>query len=174
MNHPQVATIYPKDAIERARWILSSMQPTDPSTGAYSSSQGYPFVRKIVADFIAKRDGYAACADDIFLTDGASPAVQKVLALLVKNETDGIMIPIPQYPLYSATIPLVGATQVDYYLKETDNWGLSKQELERSWQEAKSRGVSPKAVVVINPGNPTGQCLNEGNIKEIVAFCEER
>lgn len=68
----------------------------------------------------------------------------------------GVMIPIPQYPLYSASLAEYGLEQVGYYLDEECNWGLSTQELERSLQEAQQT-CNVRALVVINPGNPTGQ-----------------
>ena len=50
--------------------------------------------------------------------------------VLLRGKQDGIMIPIPQYPLYSASIPLYGGTAVPYYLDEANGWGLSINELE--------------------------------------------
>ena len=60
---------------------------------------GLEFVRKHVAEFITERDGFPANADDIFLTAGASPAVQMTLRVLIRDATDGIMVPIPQVVL---------------------------------------------------------------------------
>ena len=62
--------------------------------------------------------GVPACEDDIFLTNGASEGVKTLLTMLIRNEQDGIMIPIPQYPLYSAAITALGGAQVPYYLDE--------------------------------------------------------
>jgi len=59
--------------------------------------------------------------------------------------------------------------QVGYYLDEAKNWALDPQELERAINEAKSR-CSPRAIVVINPGNPTGQVLTRQNIETIIRF----
>jgi alanine transaminase len=83
------------------------------------------------------------------------------------------MIPTPQYPLYSASITLLNGAQVGYYLDEETGWSLSVKELERSYKAAKDKGVHPRALVIINPGNPTGQCLDEDNMKEIVRFCHK-
>lgn len=60
---------------------------------------GLEFVREHVAEFITERDGFPANADDIFLTAGASPAVQMTLRVLIRDATDGIMVPIPQVVL---------------------------------------------------------------------------
>lgn len=82
------------------------------------------------------------------------------------------MVPIPQYPLYSATISEYGMTKVDYYLEEETGWSLKKAELQRSFDEAK-KTCTPRALVVINPGNPTGQVLTRDNIVEIIKFAHE-
>ncbi len=66
------------------------------------------------------------------------------------------MIPVPQYPLYSATLSEYGAYQIDYYLDEDNNWALDIDELERALNESKDHCV-PRGIVIINPGNPTGK-----------------
>ncbi|XP_050274717.1 alanine aminotransferase 1, mitochondrial-like [Quercus robur] len=55
---------------------------------------------------------FLADPNDIFLTDGANPAVHMMMQLLVRSENDGILCPIPQYPLHSASIDLHGGTLV--------------------------------------------------------------
>lgn len=65
------------------------------------------------------------------------------------------MIPIPQYPLYSAAISELDAIQVNYYLDEENCWALDVNELRRSLNEAKAY-CNPKVLCIINPGNPTG------------------
>ena len=62
-----------------------------------------------------------------------------------------------QYPLYSASIALYGGTQVGYYLNESTGWGLELPELRRSISAARAAGKVVRAIVVINPGNPTGK-----------------
>lgn len=68
----------------------------------------------------------------------------------------GVMIPIPQYPLFSAALSELGLRQANYYLDEDNDWALDIEELERSWQQA-SVDSHVRALVIINPGNPTGQ-----------------
>ena len=65
------------------------------------------------------------------------------------------MIPIPQYPLYSAVISELDAVQVNYYLDEQNCWALNVDELRRALREAKDH-CDPKVLCIINPGNPTG------------------
>ncbi|MBI4802137.1 MAG: aminotransferase class I/II-fold pyridoxal phosphate-dependent enzyme [Elusimicrobia bacterium] len=167
---PEAAELFPADVIARAKMILEK----NPSgTGAYTQSAGIPFIRKAIADFIRERDGIPANADRIALTGGASRAVQSALTMLTNSPNDGYMVPIPQYPLYSATIALYGAKQVNYYLDEENNWQLNERELAKSIEAAKKNGVNPVAIVVINPGNPTGAVLSGENIEMIVRFAKK-
>lgn len=84
----------------------------------------------------------------------------------------GIMIPVPQYPLYSATITEFNACPVPYYLNEENNWSLDVSELKHAINEARGKCV-PRAICVINPGNPTGQVLSRENIEEVIRFAYE-
>jgi len=170
LNDRHVDEIFPRDVIERARFITTHSKH---GLGAYTVSPGFEFVRDAVSRFIAKRDGITASAEDIYLTDGASQGVQFVLSMLIANPNDGIMIPVPQYPLYSALISLLGGRQVNYFLDEGSDWQLSHAALEQSIKDAKERGVNIKALVVINPGNPTGAVLDHENIKMIIEFARE-
>ena len=79
------------------------------------------------------------------------------------------MIPIPQYPIYTATIDLLGGKRVSYYLDENKGWGLNLDELERSITQARKEGTNVVAFVLINPGNPTGQVLRREEVKVSMA-----
>ncbi|MHA2504013.1 MAG: aminotransferase class I/II-fold pyridoxal phosphate-dependent enzyme [Candidatus Kariarchaeaceae archaeon] len=140
--------------------------------GAYSQSAGMPFIRQAVADFISQRDNISASADNIFLTDGASKGVDLVLSSIIMERV-GIMIPIPQYPLYSADISLFGGTQVPYFLDENNGWELNKDMLEKAYTEAAATGVDVKLLVVINPNNPTGSVLSRRNIEMVLKFAKD-
>ncbi|KAJ1454927.1 pyridoxal phosphate-dependent transferase [Pelagophyceae sp. CCMP2097] len=142
--------------------------------GAYSESQGVAVVRKEVADFIQRRDGLAADPADIFLTNGASEGVRLVMQLLLRGAEDAVLAPAPQYPLYSALAKLANATLAPYYLDEGDAWAAPVAELERAYADAVSRGATPRGLVVINPGNPTGASLPRSSLEEIVDFCDRR
>jgi len=171
LNAANTTGLFEKDAIERAKSIVNS---TAYSTGAYTHSQGLYSVRRNIAEFIERRDGFPSNPNDIFLFNGASPAVQNVLRLLIRDKKDGVMTPVPQYPLYSASIKLLGGTLVPYYLDEEKNWSLSITELDRAFQKAHNDGVEVRSLVIINPGNPTGQVLDIENMKEVIQFCEKR
>lgn len=165
---PRAADIFPADAIERAKTLVASFGG---GVGAYQDSRGNPHVRKEIADFINARDGVSdATPEHIFLTDGASPAVRLSLNALLRDERDCILVPIPQYPLYSASIQLLGGTLLPYELDESKGWALSLASLKKAVETARQQGKCVRGLVFINPGNPTGQCLSKDNLKELIKF----
>ncbi len=168
----QAAVAFPSDVIATARQLLADSKA---GLGAYSESKGLRMVRESVAEFITRRDALHVPADPdhIYLTDGASKGVQAALRLLIADSCDGIMIPIPQYPLYSATITLHGGRQVGYYLDEAGGWSLSGRMLEEALRSAELAGTRVKAICVINPGNPTGAILSRDNIAMVIGFARE-
>lgn len=168
-RYDQPQNNFPKDIVEKAKVILHNLPH---GTGAYTQSAGIPFVRQAVAEFINKRDGIPADERDIILTDGASKGVQAVILTLLKNSNDGFMIPIPQYPLYSATIALYGGRVIRYYLDESNEWQLSEKILTQSIESAKRDGIKPVGIAVINPSNPTGAVLSYSNIVMIIKFAK--
>lgn len=161
---------FPNDVKSRARNILNAC--AGGSIGSYTNGEGIDMVRKHVAQYIERRDNVPSIYEDIFIFSGASVAIKTVIELM-DGEQDGkrpgIMIPIPQYPLYSAFLFEFSMHQIDYYLDESCNWGLNIDELERAVKEAK-KVCKPRAIVVINPGNPTGQVLSRQNIEDIIKF----
>ncbi|CAI0419317.1 unnamed protein product [Linum tenue] len=171
LDKAETQGLFSADSIERAWQILDQIPGR--ATGAYSHSQGIKGLRDTIAAGIEARDGFPANPNDIFLTDGASPAVHMMMQLLISSEKDGILCPIPQYPLYSASIALHGGSLIPYYLDEETGWGLEVSELKKQLEEARSKGISVRALVVINPGNPTGQVLAEENQRDIVEFCKK-
>ena len=165
---------YPKDILEHAKKLIDSTGCIGTS-GAYTDSRGLMFVRQKVCEFLKETEGgIETKPEDVYLTDGASPGIKLFLNLLISHHLHGIMIPIPQYPLYSAAISQFGGTQVNYYLNEEDNWAIDMESAEKSYNEAVSKGIIVKAFVVINPGNPTGQVMTLANMQKIIEFCYKR
>lgn len=118
-----------------------------------------------------ERDGYPSSPAKIYLTAGASAGVSNIFQCLLSSPQDGVLIPIPQYPLYTAALALNSARPVPYYLKESNDWGLDVEGLRKGLEEARDEGTVVKAMVVINPGNPTGNCLSEQDQIAIVKLC---
>ena len=168
LDDPNVLRSFPSDVVERAKLYLSKLKG---GLGAYSDSKGNPYVRQEIAEYITRNSGQPSNPENIFLSNGASECARMFLHTLIRGPTDGVLVPIPQYPLYSASIALYGGELVPYYLDEDHGWGLDISELQKSINNAKVRGITCRAVVFINPGNPTGQCLTEENIRHLIEFC---
>lgn len=165
-----IKKLYPQDVIDKAIKLVADIG----SVGSYTHSQGLPMVREAVARFIERRDGFPSHPGHVFLTNGASDAVTRILECIITSPKIGVMIPIPQYPLYSAVVTLLDGTAVPYYLDESMGWSLCCSELERSISEARQQGTDVRALCIINPGNPTGSCFSESTLKDIVAFCKRQ
>jgi len=168
--NPGIMDSLPSDVQDRVKKTLDG---TAGSIGAYTHSQGLEAIRKDVSEFILDRDGYPADPNDIFLTDGASSGVKALMSAFLHKPNHGVLIPIPQYPLYTATLSILGAQAVPYYLNEGGNWSLDMKSMRAALKKAKSEGIETVAVVIINPGNPTGNCLSEEDLIELVQFAEE-
>lgn len=160
---------YKKDVIDRARWLLSEVH----SVGAYSQSQGAPAIRNSVATYIERRDGYASDPASIFLSAGASSGVNTLMNVICAKPETGILVPIPQYPLYTATLAVLNARCVPYYLDESKAWGTDLSAIKSAYQKAKKEGTDVRAIVVINPGNPTGASLSSEAVRSVLEFAAE-
>ncbi|WEW58205.1 alanine transaminase [Emydomyces testavorans] len=160
---------YNQDVIDRAKHLLKDIL----SVGAYSQSPGSPIVRRSVAAFIERRDGFPADPSHIYLSAGASSGVNTLLSVLCAGHDSGVLVPIPQYPLYTATLAVLNARCVPYYLHEEKNWGTDVEAIRASVAKAKEEGTDVRAIVIINPGNPTGSCLTSESIKHVIDFAVE-
>lgn len=99
VDHPNVYELFPRDVVARAKEYLEIVGPS--GTGAYTHSQGLLGLRKHISEYISNRDGYPSYPGHIFLTNGASAGIGMVLQGLLASNNDAVMIPIPQYPIYS-------------------------------------------------------------------------
>jgi alanine transaminase len=171
LSNDEIARTFPTDILEQAKFILHKIK----GVGAYTDSQGSAFSRQSIAKFIERRDKIGQVDfKNVFLSNGASGSISMVLDALLFSEKDTVMIPIPQYPLYSALLTLKGATAVGYFFESKDDrWHLDSQILETAILDSLKVGKKPKAIVVINPGNPIGQLLSYEQMVDIVHFCEK-
>ncbi|PYH89153.1 alanine aminotransferase [Aspergillus ellipticus CBS 707.79] len=160
---------YQQDVIDRAKALLADVQ----SVGAYSHSQGAPIIRDSVAKFIEERDGFPANPQDLYLTAGASSGVSTLLNIICDGPSAGVLVPIPQYPLYTATLSLLNAQCVPYNLEEDKAWGTDVNAIRESLAKAKAAGTDVRSIVVINPGNPTGASLSAEDIKSVLDLAAE-
>ncbi|GAA97564.1 uncharacterized protein L969DRAFT_91476 [Mixia osmundae IAM 14324] len=166
LDNPLAPKLFAQDAIDRAREYIKAIG----SVGAYSHSKGVPLIRQYVADFLEERDGHKADPEKIYLTAGASAGVSNIMQLMIASPNDGVMIPIPQYPLYTAALALNNAQPIRYYLQEEKQWSPDVEGLKQVISEARASGILPKAICVISPGNPVGNVLSQEAIADILKF----
>ncbi|KAI1806262.1 PLP-dependent transferase [Daldinia bambusicola] len=160
---------YKTDVLERARWLLDHVG----SVGAYSASAGAPVIKESIAKFLEERDGFPADPAHIYLSAGASSGVNTLLHIICASPNSGVLVPIPQYPLYTASLSVLNATCVPYYLDEAAHWSTSHDAIKESYSKAKADGVDVRAIVIINPGNPTGASLSEEDVRSVLEFAAE-
>ncbi|GBG32445.1 Alanine aminotransferase 1 [Hondaea fermentalgiana] len=167
-HRENLSKLFTEAEIERAEELVANMPG---GSGAYTDSQGTELVRKNVAQFIEDRDGYPCDPDNIFLTNGASSGIQMLLTALIADPSHAILTPVPQYPIYSALIALFNGQAEGYYLDESKQWALTTEELNRTYEDSVAKGNEPRAMVLINPGNPTGSVLSYDDLCNVVRFC---
>lgn len=130
----------------------------------YTPSTGIPAAREAVADdFVAR--GLTIDADRVVLTSGTSEGIELTLTALL-NPGDEVLVPVPTYPLYTAVIAKLGAI-ARYYRTDPDRgWA---PDLEHA---ASLVGPRTRALVVIDPNNPTGAVYGEATRRALVALAE--
>jgi bifunctional pyridoxal-dependent enzyme with beta-cystathionase and maltose regulon repressor activities len=140
------------------RWQNSSHAEivSPPVRTTFSSRMGQVrYVNR--ASYSYFKSAVAVCSSEVFvminfmLSCCHGQCVRMVMNLALAGPNDGIMVPIPQYPLYSASIALYGGQLVGYYLDEDNTWALDVAALEESLAQARSQGITVKAMVFINP-----------------------
>lgn len=175
LEDPLLPQLYPSDVIARAREYLQGFS----KMGAYSHSKGVELFRKKVAAYIDRRDGPLVPTDieDLFLTDGASSAAKTVLEAMIDGPLDGLLVPVPQYPLYSAIMTRLGGASIGYTMVEDyktgNGWGIDVDHIEAKIKEFLAIGGRVRGIVVINPGNPIGNVMSLAEVQAVVKLCEK-
>jgi len=161
-----------QECVDRARQFL---RDNPEGLGAYTHSKGFLSVRREVAHFLEERDGYPADPEEIFLSDGASSSVKTCIQLLAGPQpgNSAFLIPVPQYPLYTAALTMNHAEAVFYYLDEAANWEINVAELENVIKNHMATKKSEiRSITVINPNNPCGQVSSYAGLRAIVDLCD--
>uniref|UniRef100_A0A3P8VRQ5 alanine transaminase n=1 Tax=Cynoglossus semilaevis TaxID=244447 RepID=A0A3P8VRQ5_CYNSE len=165
----------PADVKQRAQALLEEC--AGGSVGRDFISYLY-FIHRI-SQFITWRDkGAASNPENIYLTPGSQWALEvtnilKILVNRLASPGTGILTPVPCYSTSILSMNLLGAILVPYYLDEENGWELHVQELHRALASAK--GVcNPRAVYIINPGNPVGQVQSKKSMQEVIQFVYEK
>jgi alanine-synthesizing transaminase len=135
----------------------------DNHTG-YANSSGLLEAREAIGNSV-RRKGIKSWLD-LFVTSGASEAIELCLTALV-NPGEEVLTPSPGYPLYSAVLGKIQAQNVPYYLEEENNWEPDVADIKKK--------ITPKtrALVLINPNNPTGSQYSRQVLEEIIKLSLE-
>lgn len=130
----------------------------------YLASAGVPAAREAVAADYARR-GVTVSADRVLITSGTSEAIELALNALV-NEGDDVLVPSPTYPLYTAVLGKIGATPRYYRTDEHRDWLPDLEHLRSAVTER------TRALVVIDPNNPTGAVYPPAVRRALIEFAE--
>jgi len=137
-----------------------------PRTEAYVDSQGITPARQVVLDDFLSKGFTNIALDDIWLGNGVSELISMVITALVDTQ-DEILIPSPDYPLWTATVTLAGGKPVHYRCDEAADWQPDMKDV-RSKITPRTKGI-----VIINPNNPTGAVYSREIIEEFIELARE-
>ncbi|MEY4663367.1 MAG: Glutamate-pyruvate aminotransferase AlaA [Pseudomonadota bacterium] len=137
-----------------------------PNSAGYSDSKGIFAARKAVMHETQKQNILGVTLDDIYLGNGASELIVMATNGLLDNG-DELLLPTPDYPLWTAAASLSGGSPVHYLCEEANGWMPDLADIRAK--------VTPrtKGIVVINPNNPTGALYSDELLKGIVAIARE-
>ena len=137
-----------------------------PNSAGYSDSKGIFTARKAVMHYTQQQGVKAVTVDDIYLGNGASELIAMATNALLDNG-DELLLPTPDYPLWTAATSLSGGTPVHYRCDEAHGWMPDLEDIRRKITPA------TKGIVVINPNNPTGALYTDDLLRGIVALARE-
>lgn len=137
-----------------------------PNSAGYSDSKGIFAARKAVMHYSQQQGVAGVTLDDIYLGNGASDLIVMATNALL-DDGDELLVPAPDYPLWTAAASLSGGKPVHYLCDEDNGWMPSLEDI-RSKITPRTRGI-----VVINPNNPTGALYSDELLKGIVQIARE-
>jgi alanine-synthesizing transaminase len=146
--------------------ILVDMIHHLPHSQGYSDSRGIYAARTAVAQFYQSEGLRDVTVHDVYLGNGVSEMITMVLQALV-DPGDEILIPAPDYPLWTGATTLAGGKPVHYLCDEDDDWNPSLEDISARVTER------TKAIVLINPNNPTGAVYSEDTVKGILDIAHQ-
>lgn len=137
-----------------------------PSAQGYCDSKGLFSARKAVMQYTQQKDIAGVDIEDIYLGNGVSELIVMAMQALL-NPEDEVLIPAPDYPLWTAAVKLSGGKAIHYKCDEENDWQPDLDDIRSK--------ITPntKAIVVINPNNPTGSVYSLKILKQIVEVARE-
>ena len=137
-----------------------------PGSAGYGDSKGIFSGRKAVMHYAQQKHIRGVALEDIYIGNGASELIIMSMQALLDNG-DEVLIPAPDYPLWTAAVSLAGGKPVHYLCDEAKDWSPDLEDM-RSKLTART-----KALVLINPNNPTGALYSDAILKELVEFAQQ-
>jgi alanine-synthesizing transaminase len=133
---------------------------------AYCDSRGIFSARKAIMQYYQKKGLYEVGLEDIYLGNGVSEMIMISMQALLNNG-DEILVPAPDYPLWTAAVKLAGGTPVHYICDEESDWNPDVADMQSK--------ITPKTkgIVVINPNNPTGAVYDDDVLNDIIRIAKE-
>ena len=141
--------------------ILADMIQHLPEAQGYSDSRGIYSARTAVAQYYQSRGLVDTHVDDVFIGNGVSELITMVLQTFLDDGNE-ILVPAPDYPLWTGAVTLSGGTPVHYRCDEADGWNPDLADIESKITK------NTHGIVLINPNNPTGAVYSEEVVKGIV------
>ena len=147
--------------------VIETMQSNLTSTEGYSDSKGLLSARQAIADYCVNVKHIAGVTpDDIYTGNGASELITLSMQGLLDNG-DEVLVPAPDYPLWTASVTLAGGKAVHYICDESAGWFPDIDDI-RSKITPRTKGI-----VIINPNNPTGALYSRDLLEQIAQIARE-
>jgi alanine-synthesizing transaminase len=146
--------------------ILKDMVSHLPHAQGYSDSQGIYSARTAVSQYYQSHGIMGIEVEDIFIGNGVSELISMVLQALV-DDGDEVLIPAPDYPLWTGATTLSGGRAVHYRCVEEEGWAPDLEDIESRITDR------TKAIVIINPNNPTGAVYSRQVLAGIVEIARK-
>lgn len=146
--------------------IVQDMIRNLPEAAGYTDSKGLFAPRRAIVHYCQEKNIAGVTVDDVYIGNGASELIVMSMNALL-NDGDEVLIPAPDYPLYTAAVALSGGRAVHYLCDEQSDWLPDMADLRRKVTDR------TKAIVVINPNNPTGALYPPQLLREIVEVARQ-
>lgn len=146
--------------------VVEAMARQLTETEGYSDSKGLLAAREAIVEYESSKGIAGLTVDDVYTGNGVSELITLTMQGLLDNG-DEVLVPAPDYPLWTASVTLAGGTAVHYRCDEQANWYPDIEDMRRK--------VTPrtKGIVIINPNNPTGALYPEEVLEQIVQIARE-
>ncbi len=146
--------------------IIDKMSENLTLTEGYSDSKGLFSAREAILSYCKKKNMPNVTINDIYTGNGVSELITLSMQGLLNNG-DEVLVPSPDYPLWTASVTLAGGTAVHYICDEQSEWFPDIEDMKRKITD------KTKAIVVINPNNPTGALYSKEVLQQIVELARE-